>query len=210
MKVLACLVSVLMISACGDDDASTPADTGGEATEEGGEAAEEGGEAAEEGGEAAEEGGEAAEEGGEATEEGGEAAEEGGEAAEEGGEAAEEGGEAAEEGGEAAEEGGEFAEEGGETTEEGGEASEAQAGDPCEGDMFTGDGGICKGDPPEPYLICGFEGVYEDASEWGGLCSCADTDMDGEVDEVVCASPGFVGLTKAGRKRVAVRRLRRV
>ena len=133
-------------------------------------------------------------------------AEEGGEvAAEEGGEAAaEEGGEAAaEEGGEAA------AEEGGEAGEEGGEEELPQIGDKCDGDPFGGEAGVCAGDPPEPVLICS-GGVYEDAANFNDLCFCEDMDGDGKADEVVCLSPGFVGIERSGRKRVATRRLRRV
>ena len=175
------------------EDGSTPADAAGEDN------AEEGGETAEEGGETAEEGGETAEEGGEmATEEGGETAEEGGETTEEGGEMA-------------TEEGGETTEEGGETMEDGGEGGSEELpkiGDKCDGDPFGGEAGVCAGDPPEPVLICS-GGVYEDAANFSDLCSCEDMDGDGNADEVVCLSPGFVGIQRSGRKRVATRRLRR-
>ena len=175
--------------ASGEDD-STPVDADGEDN------AEEGGEmATEEGGEMT------TEEGGEITfEEGGETTEEGSEMT------TEEGGETAEEGGETTEAGGEMA------TEEGGEGGSEELpkiGDKCDGDPFGGEAGVCAGDPPEPVLICS-GGVYEDAANFSDLCSCEDMDGDGKADEVVCLSPGFVGIQRSGRKRVATRRLRRV
>ncbi len=90
------------------------------------------------------------------------------------------------------------------------EESLPEAGDPCLGDVFGGDGGICMGDPPEPYLICSWEGVYIPAKEFEGidLCQCADMNEDGYY-EVICASPGFVGIAQSGRDRTQFKSLRR-
>jgi hypothetical protein len=86
-----------------------------------------------------------------------------------------------------------------------------QAGDPCIHGMFDPAGVICTEEAPyEVALVCDGEFYVDpkdpDSSNINESCDCWET-PDGTV-EVVCASPGFVGIARANRDRIVTTRLR--
>jgi len=95
--------------------------------------------------------------------------------------------------------------------EDAGSETGPKAGDPCIHGFFDPAGVICTEEPPyEVVLVCDGE-VYVDpkdpeASPEIGFCDCWEA-PDGTV-EVVCATPGFVGISVANQERVITTRLR--
>lgn len=72
---------------------------------------------------------------------------------------------------------------------------------------------ICDAETGEMVELICYGGSWEkmsDMQDMFPLCQCAPSSEECTYAMAICAVPGFVGLDRAGRNRVATRRLRRV